>query len=132
MVGLISRRYSRCECWTVRFRIGLPICMGWSKEKSKKYFKEYYQKNKKRYFDAAKKWKMETKKWFYETYKDRLICATCGEKDIRCLDFHHRNPNQKEYKISALLYGFSRKKIVIEIEKCDVLCANCHRKFHST
>jgi hypothetical protein len=54
-------------------------------------------------------------------------CTKCGESDPRVLEFHHRGGKDMEvsYMVSA---GYSVERIQGEIEKCDVLCANCHRK----
>lgn len=69
--------------------------------------------------------------WF-QKLKSRAACKACGEDDPRCLDFHHRDPTEKEFKLAdAIRQGWSKKKIVEEIAKCDVLCANCHRKHHA-
>jgi len=56
-------------------------------------------------------------------------CIKCGEMDASCLDFHHRDPAEKEGHIGEFR-KFGMKRLLAEIEKCDVLCANCHRKFH--
>jgi hypothetical protein len=56
-------------------------------------------------------------------------CVDCGETDIRCLEFDHRDPELKVAPISILLQrGRSWRAIAAEIEKCDVRCANCHRR----
>lgn len=60
-------------------------------------------------------------------YLQKHPCAHCGEKNILCLDFHHTDPSQKEYKISAIK-SRSWEKMLAEIDKCEVLCSNCHRK----
>ena len=58
-------------------------------------------------------------------------CAHCGEDDPACLDFHHQEAAKKEMKVSKLVtYGFGKDKLRREIGKCEVLCANCHRKEH--
>jgi len=45
--------------------------------------------------------------------------------------FHHRNPTQKRFTISAAVAaGLRIATILEEIEKCSVLCANCHAKQH--
>ena len=67
--------------------------------------------------------------WFAEI-KSNLSCATCGETHPATLDFHHVNPNEKDGAISAMVLASSKKKLLAEIEKCIVLCANCHRKLH--
>ncbi len=62
-------------------------------------------------------------------YLLRNPCISCGEKDPVVLDFHHRDAAEKEYNISkAAANGFKITRIDSEIRKCDVLCANCHRR----
>lgn len=56
-------------------------------------------------------------------------CSQCSEKDLACLDFHHRDPSEKEGNI-AEFRRYAVAKLLAEIAKCDVLCANCHRKHH--
>lgn len=57
-------------------------------------------------------------------------CIKCGEADPSCLDFHHVDPTQKDFQIGGRPNA-SWKSIKAEIDKCVVLCANCHRKFHA-
>lgn len=58
-------------------------------------------------------------------------CMRCGESDPACLDFHHRRDVEKEMNVSKLIsYGHARERLLEEIEKCEILCANCHRKEH--
>lgn len=54
-------------------------------------------------------------------------CVDCGEKDPICLEFDHRDPLTKEFNIGEG-YNKSEKDILQEISKCDIVCANCHRK----
>lgn len=64
--------------------------------------------------------------WIREI-KKTLCCSKCGNDDFRVLEFHHKDDN-KEFNIGdAPRLAFGRKKILDEIKKCDVLCANCHR-----
>lgn len=73
----------------------------------------------------------EIKQWFIE-YKKTLKCSNCSEKRHYCLDFHHRDPKTKSFNfkkvIGKQLYG--RDRLLEEVAKCDVLCANCHRAHH--
>lgn len=57
-------------------------------------------------------------------------CFVCGyNKYIGSLDFHHLNPSQKEFNISNLRsYKFSNIKN--ELDKCVLLCKNCHAEVH--
>lgn len=58
-------------------------------------------------------------------------CMKCGwSDDIAALTFHHRDPNVKEFTVSS--YKTTNWDIYWkEIEKCDLLCSNCHLIFHS-
>lgn len=64
-------------------------------------------------------------------YKTSKACMDCGETHPACLQFHHRDPSQKIEQINRLvLRKRSTTELWAEIEKCDVLCANCHAKRH--
>lgn len=55
-------------------------------------------------------------------------CADCGETDIVVLEFDHIN-DDKDFSISdAARAGYGINKVKAEIAKCEVRCANCHRK----
>lgn len=61
--------------------------------------------------------------------KDLLFCLKCKENRNHLLDFHHVDPTKKDFQISqGERYGW--KRIKEEIDKCVVLCSNCHRDFH--
>lgn len=69
--------------------------------------------------------------WFVEL-KGQLACLRCGENHPAVLQFHHSDPTKKEIMISvAIRRGWSRKRILEEAKKCEVLCANCHAKHHA-
>jgi len=92
--------------------------------------KKSYNKNKKVTFDRNKRNKKKSRDWYNE-FKSNLKCNRCSENHPACLDFHHSTPNEKEFTISKLVgTTYSVKKIKKEIEKCEILCANCHRKYH--
>lgn len=56
-------------------------------------------------------------------------CKDCGEKDPIVLEFDHRVPNNKFKQVSRMLSGhYSWETILKEINKCDIRCANCHRR----
>ncbi len=55
-------------------------------------------------------------------------CNTCGETDPVVLEFDHRLPKDKFKNISSMVGKVSEKRLLDEIAKCDVLCANCHRR----
>ncbi len=63
-------------------------------------------------------------------YKKNLSCVKCGEQENICLEFHHLNPEKKEFTIGSAV---SRSWDVIEkeLQKCVILCSNCHKKVHA-
>ena len=63
-------------------------------------------------------------------YAKSCGCKKCGEKRMYVLDFHHRNPAEKEDTINHMIKSSSAERIKEEIQKCDILCSNCHREFH--
>lgn len=57
-------------------------------------------------------------------------CLLCGyDKCIAALEFHHVDPTQKEFQISKR-WSMSDDRIKEEIDKCVLLCSNCHRETH--
>lgn len=62
----------------------------------------------------------------------RMECAHCGERDPAVLAFHHREPGSKARSVSYLAKnGGSIEALLLEMSKCDVLCANCHAREHN-
>lgn len=92
----------------------------------KAYDKAYYQKNKAVIQQRRKKVRDSKFAWVRQ-YKTDSTCLRCGFEDYRALHFHHRDPTTKVMTIAnALRDGWSDERLMTEIEKCDVLCANCH------
>lgn len=92
--------------------------------------RKHYQKN--RVVRRAEiKRRMQSAVHFVQGYKAASSCSRCNESTPCCLDFHHRDPEVKIAEVAIMARrGFSVLNILVEIEKCDVLCANCHRKEH--
>ena len=58
-------------------------------------------------------------------------CITCGSQyEQRMMDFHHRDPSQKQFNIGRRHGTMSLSKLKSEIEKCDLLCKYCHGDIH--
>lgn len=95
------------------------------------YMLAWRAKNEKRYREYQRKRQAE-RAAFLLTIRQTLGCAKCGITDEWCLDFHHRNPAEKDRAVSRTFNNpnWSVKRIMAEIDKCDVLCANCHRRVH--
>ena len=81
--------------------------------------------------------KIYTKERYWETKRKAVNylggeCMRCHLKTkyVEVYDFHHRNPENKDFSISKNNLGFN--SIRSELDKCDLLCANCHRITHYT
>lgn len=58
-------------------------------------------------------------------------CSKCGYKKYpEVLEFHHKNPELKDFNIALKGHCRSWERVRNEIEKCELLCANCHREIH--
>ena len=56
-------------------------------------------------------------------------CVDCGLQDVAVLEFDHRDPSQKARDVSTMVQkGFAWSTILNEMGKCDIVCANCHRR----
>lgn len=70
------------------------------------------------------------KKWSLD-YKGNK-CEKCGyNKCSEALDFHHLNPEEKDFSISDRDIKLDWQLIKIELDKCILVCANCHREIHA-
>jgi 5-methylcytosine-specific restriction endonuclease McrA len=58
-------------------------------------------------------------------------CQVCGYKKYSgALDFHHLDPKQKDFGIGYKGYTRSWKKVQEELDKCILVCSNCHQEIH--
>jgi hypothetical protein len=99
-------------------------------EKKRAYARERYKANPKPSINRAKKSRQRQRAQFAE-FKSRLSCSKCGESHPATLDFHHHTPHPDNAKINDLVRA-GRISFAIEeiMNKCIVLCSNCHRKHH--
>ena len=103
------------------------ICRNCSREKSKKFYKENVETQRIIIYKQKKDRKQESRKKVNE-YLSLNPCIDCGNENLIVLEFDHREPEKKHKGICEMLAsGYSWDKILKEIEKCDVRCANCHR-----
>lgn len=82
----------------------------------------------------------KTKQYWRRQIKSRGVaalggkCLICGGTfEDCCYDFHHINPEEKEFEISSGNTNGARTwlKVRDELKKCALLCANCHRLLHN-
>ena len=59
-------------------------------------------------------------------------CERCGyDKCIEALEFHHLDPSEKDFGIASKGYTRSWESVKNELDKCIMVCANCHREIHN-
>ena len=59
-------------------------------------------------------------------------CEMCGyDRCVDALEFHHRDTSSKDFGISAKGYTRAWKDVIKELDKCSMICANCHRELHA-
>jgi hypothetical protein len=80
---------------------------------------------------SVKKWRQDTKQRIIDAFDGK--CCNCGyNKCHAALELHHLDPLQKKFTFGAIRSSpKSWATIVEELRKCVLLCANCHREFHS-
>lgn len=96
------------------------------KEKNREAFKRWYDKNKQTQMDRVKKQQQKIADEVKQ-YKESVPCYDCGIfYPHYIMDFDHTLDN-KSGNVSALMRRGSRKQVWEEINKCELVCANCHR-----
>lgn len=104
---------------------------GHCKPCNRTYQREHYIKNKSQYLSNAKDWKQQRKRSNHlamRTYLAEHPCVDCGETDPVVLEFDHIDRTTKTASVSELLHTQSMERVLLEVAKCQVLCANCHRR----
>lgn len=91
----------------------------------------------KRYYEKHKKEIYRKRRIRLKNLKIELIkilgnkCQTCGyNKCIAALEFHHKEEGKIRH-VAHIIENSSKQKALKEIEKCILLCANCHRELHN-
>lgn len=70
------------------------------------------------------------RRWVNEA-KRQNGCKRCGIDDPASLDYHHPDDVKKEMGVGSMItHGYGKDALKAEINRCEVLCANCHRKEH--
>ncbi len=93
------------------------------------YKQEHYAAHRERYVANASRRKRaliaERTAYLIEFFRERP-CVDCGEADPLVLEFDH--VGQKNFSISVGIRGHKWQSVLDEIERCEVVCANCHRR----
>ena len=99
-----------------------------NKEDQRDFAKKHYLENKASYKINREKTRARNKKFLLD-YKENKVCGDCGFDNPIALEFHHLK--DKKYNVAQLVsQGVSLKTFQQEIDKCILICANCHRIRH--
>jgi hypothetical protein len=93
------------------------------------YHREHYLKNRQKYIDSAaarRRRILDERVTFLVEHFRENPCADCGEDDVLVLEFDHIE--DKEFPISKGLREKNWEALLAEMAKCEVVCANCHRR----
>ena len=101
---------------------------GVCRECKKLYIRSHYSENKVYYKEKARA-RTRALVLKVQEIKSSLGCGRCGERHPACLHFHHRDSRHKEFSL-ARSASKSWERVLAEMLKCDLLCANCHAKHH--
>lgn len=100
------------------------------KEYQRTYHRSWHQRHKEKRLAKVYARKAAIHEYI-QGLKNQLHCVDCGERHPATLQFHHLNSEDKTFAIGKAVYrGFSLDRIKKEIQKCIVLCANCHAIRH--
>lgn len=95
-------------------------------------YKAHYNRNLEQYRERARRQHRilrQTYRAFMLEYMADKKCVICGESDMRVFEFDHIDPSKKKFNISQGIHkGFNMKAIMLELTKCRILCANCHKR----
>lgn len=110
--GFYSRR---CRVCTRKLQ---NLCYNRKREKYRKRIVSHFKKRQEEYINTLLLFLREHP------------CAVCGERDPIVLEFHHVDASTKRCAVSNMICSgkFSWNSIQAEMGKCQVLCANCHRR----
>jgi hypothetical protein len=105
-----------------------PYCIPCKREYDREFYKKTADKRRERKSYNSKVIRIRNADLIKQYLLDKS-CIDCGIADPIVLEFDHRNPEEKSHDVSNMVgWCFSKENILEEIAKCDIRCANCHRR----
>lgn len=103
-----------------------------NKERKRLSDKKYYEKNKIELNRKQREYHQKRQNYFLSVYKKDKCCSLCGYNEhYEILQFHHKNKQKKLFEITLFkIAKRSLKEIKTEIDKCILICPNCHFLLH--
>ena len=102
------------------------VCKTCTAKRSSNWYYENQDRQKENVRNNNQVYRGNARDFVFE-YLSNHPCSICGETDPVVLEFHHTG--EKSNEVSRLMgRGASLDALKAEIEKCEVVCANCHRR----
>jgi len=103
--------------------------MAYTPEERRAYDKQWSKANRAKRQALNNRWRHKRAAWLRE-FKAQQKCNRCGENHPATLQFHHVDGKRKESAVGTAAPKWSEERILKEIAKCEILCANCHAREH--
>ncbi len=115
--------------------------MSWTPEQRREYNRAYYQANREKLLAANKAWREQNPEKVSLSGQEKKIdalralralkemtpCSDCGRHYAHyVMDFDHRPETEKKFLVSQFR-AHNLAALIEEVDKCDIVCANCHR-----
>jgi predicted DNA-binding protein YlxM (UPF0122 family) len=130
LIKQIQEYYNKgfsCQETAIKFGVGKTTVRSYVEIRHKKILSN--TERKKNAVNAVNKRRRKIKQMAID-YKGGQ-CVKCGYKKCNsALEFHHLDPTQKDFSLGAKGHCTSWDKIKKELDKCILVCANCHREIH--
>lgn len=108
--------------------VDVPDGVDWE---SLSVYQRWHYRNREWNTERSLRRRTSLKGWLAEYKFEQGGCNRCGVEDPRTVDFHHVDPETKTLSVNEMVtMGHSKQDIREEVEKCELLCANCHAKEH--
>lgn len=98
----------------------------------------YKRRNKEHSYPYCKKCTKEKSNKKHQNFKEKMIlykggqCVSCSYNKCQdALEFHHLNPNEKDFTVAQYKGSILNNTIKKELDKCILVCSNCHREIHA-
>lgn len=107
-----------------------PWCRQCSSDVGKKYYADHRAERRYSVKYARRRTKIVGRKEAAVAYKGGC-CTRCGyDRYVGALEFHHLDPMEKEWQLGSRLPNGRWESLKAELDKCVLVCSNCHKEIH--
>lgn len=121
--GNQGRICKTCDVERMRRKREKPDFLAREAEKMRRYRERHGES----YLSKVREERRKKKEWL-DTFKTE--CTRCGITHPAVLEFHHRDRADKDFLLSIGVAKYSLERLQSEVDKCEIICSNCHRIHH--